>query len=314
MCTRLGGRLQLLPFFLSNAVFLLLGCMPVGFDASEDTGGFVVGGASGIAGAGGTRDAILAGGTAPGSFGTTASVGIGGAGTTEVELGTGPGFQNDFRLLSTANGRLVQLLINPPTLVPIGAANLAGTAIATAPDGTLFGLTTNAAGNTQLLEISPMTGAVTPLGPVSDLTNFTGVGPGANSIAFAPNGTLFASPGNIFYGIDPITGEATAVLSGTTFGAFAFGPTGTLVGTTAAGLGTIDINTGLTTSLLAAANQIPFAPAIQGMTFGPDGFIYAVTDPFTGQANLVRIDPTTGLSVLLATYNSNLFGLAVQPL
>ena len=320
MCTCSSRRLQLLSFLVSNVAFLLCGCGPMTFDESSDDSPFVVGGASG--GTRGGRPAggsvlsngtILVEGNAPGSFGTTGSVGIGGAGTTQVQVGTGPGFPNDFRLLSVANGRLVELLINPPTLVPIGPANLTGTAIAAAPDNTLFGVRSTPAGDTQLVEISPTTGAVTPVGPVSDLTNFTGTGRAPNAVAFAPTGTLFANPGNILFGIDPLTGQTTSILTGTTFNAFTFTPGGTLVGTTTAGLGTIDINTGLTTGLVSTANQIPFAPAIQGLTFGPDGFLYAVTDPFAGQANLIRIDPITGVSVLLATYNTNLFGLAVQP-
>ncbi|HRT43324.1 MAG TPA: hypothetical protein P5223_14830, partial [Phycisphaerae bacterium] len=147
MCTCSSRRLQLLSFLLSNVAFMLCGCVPMTFDESGDDSPFVVGGASG--GTRGGRPAggsvlsngtILVEGNAPGSFGTTGSVGIGGAGTTQVQVGTGPGFPNDFRLLSVANGRLVELLINPPTLVPIGPANLTGTAIAAAPDNTLFGV------------------------------------------------------------------------------------------------------------------------------------------------------------------------------
>jgi hypothetical protein len=306
--SRSGNRFRLLSFILLNVVLLAYGCMPTDLDATETSGAFVVGGASGAAG---PSEDTLAGGDPPGSFGTTNSVGIGGAGLTEVELGTGPGFPNEFRLLSVANGRLVQLLVNPPALVPIGAANLARTAIATAPSGTLFGLNTDLAGNTELVEISPTTGAVTPVGPV---TEFTQVGAPTTTAAFAPTGTLFAAPGTILYGVNPITGQATAVLPSSTFGAFTFGPTGTLVGTTAAGLAEIDLATGVTTGVIASLGQVPFAPYIQGMTFAPDGFIYAVSDRYVGQADLVRIDPTTGVSVMLATYNASLYGLAVQPL
>ncbi len=297
MCTARSRRYIVIgSAFIS--VLLLGGCPPE--DLTQDAGGFIVGGADGNnpGGTTGTGGHLSAAG---------GSIGIGGAGSTTAQLGTGSAGPGSFRLLSTANGRLVQLLINPPIVVPLSPANLGPAGLAVAPDGTVFALSNNVFGVPQLSTVST-TGTPTVIGTVNGLTT------GVNQLGFAPNGTLFAGGnGSVLFSVDQATGQVTPVVNAQNLGAFAFGPNGMLVGSGVGGLQTFSINAGTATGVLATANQVPFAPFIRGMTFAPDGFIYTVSTRGFGQSDLARINPDTGVSVLLARYNTDLFGLAAQP-
>ena len=168
---------------------------------------------------------------------------------------------------------------------PIGPPLMTG--IAFGPDGTLYG--GSAEFFPKLFTIDPTTGAGNVVGELGGTFIFTG-------IAFSPDGILYGVDefGPLFT-IDTTTGTRSII--GTTEYSnrgLAFAPDGTLysTGQTQGGInenGLFSIDT--TTGAATLVGPIGGGSFISGLTFTPDGTLFAVD---IVNSRLLTLDPTTG--------------------
>jgi hypothetical protein len=236
----------------------------------------------GISGAGGGSSTLYT--IDPNSGGVTSTVGtvtVGGTGVMVSSIAFSP---IDSKLYGTTNdpisGKAELVTINTGT----GAATAVGllntvppnnstTALAFATNGTLFGYVKQGSQPESLFTISTSTGAATFVG-ASGVSPSSGDGMAMNSA-----GTLyFAGKGasGTLYTLNPSTGAATA------------GPT-------------------LSNAPLTTNGQI------KGMVFDGAGTLFAINlQTGTFNANLVTIDPVTGIITNIGSTQNGLSGLADQ--
>ncbi len=128
----------------------------------------------------------------------------------------------------------------------------------------------------------------------------------AESIAFAPNGTLYGSSLEGLYTINTATGSATLVGDySTEITNIAFGPDGTLYGLTSqAPDGTTDLVTinPATAAISVVGSNGEDAPLYTGGLAFVDGWLYA----FGVSDGLYSIDPATGAATLVGLGANNL--------
>lgn len=148
-----------------------------------------------------------------------------------------------------------------------------------------------------------LTGTIGRIGPDGDADVVAAIGPGANPIATGPDGRLFAGRcilGEGLYELDPTGAAAPRLIAagiggGCDVNGMDVGPDGRLyapqpfLGRIVA----IDVDTG---ALEVVAEGL--SPTLFGVDVAPDGTILAVDGPV-----LRRVDPATGASTVLATFD-----------
>jgi len=245
--------------------------------------------------------------------------GAGGAGSTPSDLYT----------INPANGSVLstigQVMVNGTGVMVSG--------IAFDPiNQQLYGaaLVGGSRGNGELVTINLTSGVATPVGSFG-LSPLNG-GIHATSLAFASDGTLYAyvkqgsQPESLFT-VNTTSGVATAVGSsgfpippGTSGDGLAMSASGTLYfagkGDTG-NLYTLSTTTGLATAgpTLSGAPFASVPGQIKGLAFNSSGMLYGIdieqSSPFP--ANLVTINPTTGVITSVGGTQNGLVSFAFQP-
>jgi len=212
---------------------------------------------------------------------------------------------------------------DPATLYTINPSNGAGTAIgsigfanvsaiAFAPNGTLYGIGRNGDSDLALITINTSTGAGTQ---VALITSFSG---NATDMAFRSDGVLFVYSGQQrVYTINTTTGVATQLgATGTTGGgnAIAFSAGGTLYHADDVSLHTVNQSSGsltVSTALNYSAFLSEGDSRANGMKFNPsNGTLFAsVTDGNTSWLGTINIG--TGVVTNLGTAPDGLDAIAV---
>ncbi|MEO0426716.1 MAG: hypothetical protein AAF160_04650 [Pseudomonadota bacterium] len=185
----------------------------------------------------------------------------------------------------------------------VGDIGFAVSGLAASPSGELFGITTA----NQLISIDPSSGAGTVVGTSSVTSSPEG-------LAFAPDGTLFASGGSSLFTIDPLTGASTllgtislADIDGLTV---TQGPVTTAAGTFGAGtllaadsgdLFAINPSSLAVTAIGSPTNSVPQ----EALTILPDGTLFAADSSLDAVflVDLVtlvstQVGPPTGLALI----------------
>ncbi|MEM8624783.1 MAG: hypothetical protein AAGG47_14840 [Pseudomonadota bacterium] len=189
------------------------------------------------------------------------------------------------------------------TTTLVGNIGFGISGLALAPSGDLFGITTGNA----FISIDTSSGAGTVIG-TSTVSSFP------EGLAFAPDGTLFASGGEALFTIDPLTGVATELgaidlfdLDGLTV---TQGPVTTAVGTFGAGtilaadsggLFAIDPGTLAVTLIGSPTNSVPqeaLTVLPDGTLFGADSILDAVFLIDLVTLVSTQVGPPTGLELI----------------
>jgi streptogramin lyase len=199
-------------------------------------------------------------------------------------------------IYSTARAGLDLVRIEPSSgdMTVVGRIGYEGsTALASAPDGTLYTVTdsSSSTGSTsQLAKVEPATGKATLIGQP------WGKPVGVTALAVTPDGTIYA--GGLFenklYRIDPATGglaEIAPFQGGKDIHDFAVHPeSGAMYAVGRGTLYTLDTGTGALTEVAPITNA---SPDIQAIEFGSDGVLYGAN---SGKKTwFYRIDPKTGV-------------------
>jgi streptogramin lyase len=188
-------------------------------------------------------------------------------------------------------------------------ANDAMQDIATAPNGTVYGIGISNGSIGYLYTIDPNTGAATAVGPTDDEI--------CPALEFSTSGVLYTScevdsDSTGLYTIDPSTGATTLVgehgISASAFvNDLAFDDQGTLYATVIEGtestLATVDPATGAVTPIGSIGHSLALGLTVL------DGTLYAAT--FGG--SLVRIDSTTGAGTVIDAAGPQATGLTPVP-
>ena len=197
---------------------------------------------------------------------------------------TGVGGANPFTL--------VELVLSPVSERLIGGSAF-NVGLDFHPDGSLYGA------STELRRASPLTGTVTVLGTIRDGSDRVLL---VNSIAFAPNGTLYAVVDQKLYTINLATVRATLV------GEFPadvfvwgidFSADGKLYG------GEFKLYE-LNKTTCQVVRTVTESCNVVDIDYAADGNIYGV---FYGTSELTRFSPDGGDGELLGTFSSSLWGL-----
>ena len=190
------------------------------------------------------------------------------------------------------------------------------------PDGVLYATAERADGSDTpvLITIDPVTGAGTEVGPIG-IPNTRAV-PG---LTFRADGTLYAyqrligSPFAQLITINTATGAGTVVgptTIGTAFGhALSFDPLDQLFQSFGPLLVTLNPANGAFTAFFVGMSPFPVGAAVNGMDFAGDGTLFAILDLTggSGPADLITIDPVTGLVTDLGPTANDMDALAVAP-
>jgi len=208
-----------------------------------------------------------------------------------------------FRLLGCAGAvgpdpyDLVELQAEPAAQIPIGPSSYSP-AIDFSPGGVLYGA------GTELVTIDPADGSTSLIGTIhSDTEPIIWM----QGIAFHPGGALYGVAGTALYSIDPATAFATQIGDiGDFVWGIDFAPDGTLYGT---GADLVIIDPG-TAGIVSTVGSLPVA-GIVDIDFAPDGLIYGV---YYAPSSLYRITPSDAAAALIASYATQLWGVASQPL
>lgn len=171
----------------------------------------------------------------------------------------------------------------------------------------------------QFASLDPATGHATLIG--SPLAQRTRIMP----LIVAPDGTIYAAgifgpSANKLLTIDRYTGQATEVgpFGVTMMMDLAYNSEGVLYGATQTALYTIDTTTGAATAVATFSGDLIVGTAakVMGITFAPDGSLYA-TDfvlATAGNSSLYRVDAGTGVGVRIAnTHIAQIHSADVQP-
>jgi len=182
-------------------------------------------------------------------------------------------------------------------------------------NGTLYGVSGGSVGGGTLMTIDPLTGAATPIGPISDPNV------GVDGLRFNSEGVLYGGAYNNTKGvgqlltIDPsnanILSSLTLVGSGNSFcPGIAFDPLGVLYGSRGNSSGRLE-DIDLIDQVAGVLTPVgPMEAVISDIVFAPDGTLYGCSP--TGE--LYSIDPVTGAKTLLFnTAILQLSGLAGAP-
>ena len=216
-----------------------------------------------------------------------------------------------FRLLAGTGSEgvnpfgLVELQTNPAREIPVISKTRYFPALDMAPDGRLYGASLS------LYLIDPVGGTVTTIGSIQ---TSSGDFVFPDSIAFSPEGILYAKGfdsvtlTDSLWTVDPTTSIARRL--GPITGGFVWGidfaPDGRLYGANFS-LYLLDRNTG---RIISEIGQLPGGGVVD-IDFASDGYIYGVRYD-TG--TLYRINPNTAASTPIGIYQSDLWGIASQPL
>jgi hypothetical protein len=198
------------------------------------------------------------------------------------------------------------------------------TAMAAAPNGTLFASRLTFLGDEELLTLNPTTGTATLATPLTGVsTSPANPIPTANAYAFSPGGTLFAIYGDqSLLTIDTSTGQATLVGSladNCCAPALAFSNGGMLYLSDGTDLYTVNQSTGAT-SLVAPLDfdsgfGLSGAPNVMSMSFDPtDGTLYTsvVSRVGNGSSSFGTINVTTGEVAWIGSTVMGLGALAIE--
>lgn len=298
---------------MATAGGLAGGCAPEAADDLADAAGSAA--ASGLA-------------SQPEQGGTATGANTGGAtaepeapaqkpGTTGGAAAFGDG---SFRLLSTVDGFLVELQPGSEGLTRIGGGGLAPMALATAPDGRVFGVSDSITDGSALFLLDAGAGTAAQVAPLSDPRDKRSPKIAMADAAFGPDGTLYSNRyGQSFevFRVDLASGVVTATPSVAIPSDMAIAADGRMFfHNEDAQLGTLDPATGQVTATIGVRGALRFGSIIttklRTMHVAPDGQIYALTAPDPGRTDLYRIDPQTATSEKLASYSGRLTGLTSQ--
>jgi len=178
------------------------------------------------------------------------------------------------------------------------------------PSGDLYSVGgPNAANETQLVKLDPVTGAGTDLGALTfDIApiRIGGAQAGVTGLAADASGRLIATmfSSRSLYSINPATLQAAQLTADNGLSAdivgLDFSPTGVLYGTTlvSRGLVTIDTTTWQATRVNAPSSAFP---NLQSIAFGPDGTLWGIGDSMgdiSGSGRIYTINPVTGDATL----------------
>lgn len=227
-----------------------------------------------------------------------------------------------FRLLSTVDGFLVELRAASDGLVRIGGGGLSPMALATAPDGRVFGVSDSIADGSALFLVDAGAGTAALVAPLSDPRDKRSPKVAMADAAFGPDGTLYANQyGQSFevFRVDLASGFVTATPSIAIPSDMAIAADGRMFfRNEEAQLATLDAATGQVTGTIGSRGALRFGSIIttklRTMHVAPDGQIYALTAPDQSRTDLYRIDPQTATSEKLASYSGRLTGLTSQRL
>jgi len=209
-----------------------------------------------------------------------------------------------FRLLASTGSdepnpfSLVQLQTESSQEQSVGALDFSAS-LDVSPAGVLY------AASAFLRAVDPLSGAVATIGPIhSDVLPSILM----RSIAFAPDGTLYGVSAETatLYTIDTLTGYAQRVgtLAADVWG-IDFAPEGRLYGARHQ-LVVIDPRDA---QITATIGPLPESGVLD-IDLAPDGYLYGV---YHENSTLYRIDPATAAAERLASFDSDLWGLASCP-
>lgn len=191
---------------------------------------------------------------------------------------------------------LVELRTNPAAEVLLGSTRYSP-ALDFSPEGELF------SAGTDLRVVDPANGEVRRT--IGSLRSAEESSLLANSIAFAPDGRLYAVTSDTLYQVDPTTAFATKIgaIEGTHVWGIDFAPDGTLYGAQF-DLVVLDPATARVLSTVGKLTQF-----VVDIDYAADGAIYAIGG---AHQELIRINPNTAAAVILGAYESALWGIASQ--
>jgi len=164
------------------------------------------------------------------------------------------------------------------------------TDIAFGPNGGLFGVDLGG----ELYSVDANYGTATAIG---------WAGAPLNALAFAPDGTLYGAGSTGLFAINPMTGAGALVADLSDYpsaGDLTFDGAGNLLLATSNGGGML-VRVDTSTGTVTRAGSLG-ANDVYGLSFGPDGVVYAAT---YGSRQFLAVNPSTGVTTPLSGYEGD---------